>query len=483
MLTASEIEQKVLIRLQDYPEIAARYATGDPTIKANLAAQITMLGLIGFEVDISEVEPFMKTRERTILADATNKGILPIAIPCKHVVRAYNSHKGTMTISAGRYIEDVQGRTWRLLETANIPTNGQVDVMVEQSELRTFKYTAVTSDPFQQVNIDLQDDMHLANISLKDNENNHYAYKPKWMNVEKGEYAVNFKTDSRRRMIVEFGDSNRFGRTLIANTEIEFTVIETYGEIDVSKLKEASLSEVKNSNEQKLTFKFLEGGLKQNGVDPLSTDQLQLLSSYPNYDENAVLLGEFTPNVRKKFMGQTDYINVWNESIHEVFYGANINNINHLFVALKPKNPDELIDIQTKVAQYIGILDNLYKSKVKFMVVEERSFNLKIKGTLDPVHNIEDIKQQVTTFLLGLYGHGKLAASYNLPEGFNIQKMSKLITENIPAFQDQISDFMIISEDLNNNPIQPHQWVYLDSQSIQYDLKSRAGHSQGHWSL
>jgi len=483
MLTASEIEEKLLVALQDYPEIAARYASGDTLVRANLTAQKTMLSLIGFEIDISEVEPFRPSRERTILADATNKGILPIAIPCKHYIRGFNEHKGTITISAGRYIEDVQGRTWRLLETANIPAGGHIDVQVEQSELRTIKYMPLTSDPFQQVFIDLQGDMHLANISVKDKENNNYVYKPKWMNVEKGEYAVNFKTDSKRRMIVEFGDSERFGRTLAANTEIEFTVIETYGEIDISKLKEASLSEIKNSNEQKVSFKFLDNGLVQNGVDPLSITQLQLLSSYPNFDENAVLLGEFTPNVRKKFMAQNDYINIWNETIHEAFYGANIMNINHLFVALKPKNPAETETIKTKVAQYIGMLDSLYKGKVKFIDVEERAFNIVIKGTLDPVHDIEDVKQQVTTLLLGYYGKGKLAASYNMPEGFNIQNMSKLISDNIPAFQDQISDYFITCEDLSDNPIKPHEWVYLTVDSIQYALKSRAGHTQGHWNL
>lgn len=483
MLTVSEIEKKVLITLQDYPEIAARYASGDPTIRANLAAQITMLGLIGFEIDVSEAEPFIKSRERTILADASNKGILSIATPFKHIIRVYNSHKGALTLSAGRYIEDVQGRIWRLLETANIPANGNVDVPAEQSEMRVIKHTAITSDPFQQVILELQSDMHLANISIKDSENNNYAYKPKWMNVEKGEYAVIFKTDSKQKMIVEFGDSNRFGRTLAANTEIEFTVIETYGEIDSSRLKEASLAEIKNSNEQKLSFKFIEDGVIQNGVDPLSIDHLRLLSSYPNYDENAVLLGDFDFNVRRKFMAQTDYIHVWNESIQEIHYGPNILNINHLFVALSPKEASELAVLKTKISQHIERLDSLYKDKVKYIDIEERSFNITIKGVLNPVHNLEDVKQQVTAFLLGLYGKGKTASSYYLSEGFNIQEISKKIRENIPAFQDQVSDYFIVTEDLSLNPILPHQWVYLDSSSIQYDIKVRAGHGQGLWTL
>lgn len=483
MLSVSDIEQRVLIKLQDFPEIAARYATGDPTIKAMIASQITMLGLLSFEIDVSEAEPFIKSRERTILADASNKGILPIATPCKHTIRAMSSHNGTLTIVAGRYIEDVQGRPWRLLETANIPANSQIDVQVEQSELRTIKHTALTSDAFQQVYVELQSDMYLANIAITDNEGNNYAYKPKWMNVSKGENAVVFKTNTKRQMIVEFGDSNRFGRTLSANTDITFLVIETYGEFDISKLKEASLSEIINSNEQKLRFKFTDNGLIQSGVDPVSIDQLRLLSSYPNYDDNAVFLGDFDYNVRRKFVAQTDYIHVWNEAIHEVHYGASIRNINHLFVAIQPKNINELPLITNQVSQHIARLDSLYNDKVNFVNVEERAFNITIKGVLNPVHNVDDVKQQVTAFLLGLYGRGKLAASYYLSEGFNIQEISKKIRDNILAFQDQMSDYYIVTEDLSQNPIKPHQWLYLNANSISYDIKVRASHGQGHWTL
>lgn len=483
MLTASDIEQKVLTRLQDYPDIAARYATGDRTVTAMLAAQITMLGLMSYEIDISEAEPFTKSRDRTILADASNKSILSIGVPCKHTLTIYSSHGGSLTIVAGRYIEDVQGRPWRLLETANIPANGQVNVQVEQSELRKITHTALTSEPFQQVYVELQSDMHLADIAVQDNENNNYVYKPKWMNVEKGDYAVNFKTDSKQRMIVEFGDSNRFGRTLTANTTITFTVLETFGEIDVSKLKEASLSEVLTSNEQKLKFKFIDNGLIQSGYDPLSIDHMRLLSSYPTYDENAVLLGDFDYNVRRKFMAQTDYISVWNETIQEAHYGANISNINHLFVALSPKNATEKSAIQTKVSQHIAKLDSLYKGKIKFIEVEERAFKILIKATLNPVHKVDDVKQQINTFLLGLYGKGKIASSYYLAEGFNVQEISKKIRENIQAFQDLMSDYNITTEDLTGNPIKPHQWLYLSAESIQFDIKSSASHGQGLWTL
>lgn len=483
MLSVNEIEQSVLVKLQDYPEIAARYYSGDPRVKASIASQITMLGLLSFELDVSEAEPFLKSRERTILADAANKGILSIAKPCKHIIECKNSHNVPITLLAGRYFEDVQGRKWRLLETANIPANGSVNVQAEQSELRTIAYTALTSDPFQQVVVDLQSDMHLANIAVKDSENNNYAYKPRWMNVAKGEYAVVYKTDSKQRMIIEFGDSDRFGRTLSANTQITFTVIETYGEIDISRLKEASLSELLNSNEQKIRLKFIENGVIQHGTDPLSIDQLRLLSSYANYDENAVFLGNFDSNVRRQFMAQTNYIHVWNEAIHEIHYGANINNINRLFVGVSPKHIAELETIKTQIAQHISKLDSLYKNRVVFVDVAERQFNLTIKATLNPVHDIESVKQQVTTLLLGLYGRGKLSTSYYLSEGFNIQEISKKIRENIAAFQDQISDYQIITEDLTNNPIKPHEWLYLSETSIQYQITVSANHGQGLWTL
>jgi hypothetical protein len=41
-----------------------------------------------------------------------------------------------------------------------------------------------------------------------------YNFVTRWMNTLAGDYAITLKTNSLREIILEFGDSDRFGRTL-----------------------------------------------------------------------------------------------------------------------------------------------------------------------------------------------------------------------------------------------------------------------------
>lgn len=143
MPSLSKIQQVTLIALQQYPEIAARYQAGDPTVTAPIQAIQHMLAELGRDVDVSELEPFVKSREATILADASNKGILPIATPCQHYVDVINSGTQGVTIESGRVFEDGQGRTWRFLQNASVIAGGQTQVLAEQSEVRTIERTIV----------------------------------------------------------------------------------------------------------------------------------------------------------------------------------------------------------------------------------------------------------------------------------------------------------------------------------------------------
>lgn len=476
MLSVEDIQQKILVKLQDYPEIYARFMAGDPLIKAQLIAQATMLSLLSQEVERSELEPFLKTRDSTILADASNKGILPIATPCQCHVEFKNDSEKHLTIQAGRMLEDSYGRGWRLLENANIAPNSVTRVKVEQSIIKQMSYTATVTEPFQQIFVELDDDMYLANIYIYDQYDYQYKYKPNWMNIVPNEYAVNLKTDSRQRMIIEFGDSERFGRTLTSNTVVELDILQTYGEIDTNKLKEASLSEKLTADEEELILKFVD--VIRLGVNPLTIDQLRLLSSYPNYDQNAVLLGDFEYRVRAKFANRVLYLSVWNESLQEQYYSADVRNINHLFVAVKAKNASEQSLLEQDIAQYIAQLDNLYLNRVRFVSVQEVPFNLNIRGNINAIHDLNTVKQQINSLLLSLYGRNTVASSYFLANGFNIQEISKKIRENIPAFQDRNSDYYITADDV---ALKPHQYVYLTNDSIHYALV--VSQKQGLWSL
>ncbi len=86
-----------------------------------------------------------------------------------------------------------------------------------------------------------------------------------------------------------------------ANETVIIGILETYGEVDVNRLKDAALLDVLTNDEQRVSVRFKAGGLIREGVDPLAVSELRLLSSYPSlYDEDAVFLGNFDYAVRKK---------------------------------------------------------------------------------------------------------------------------------------------------------------------------------------
>ena len=274
MLTQRDFEQKLLAEIND-AEIVARYEVGDPLVVQQIRANAAYLALLAREIDVASLEPFIKTRERSIVADATNKGILPIATPCQYTLEIKNNGASTVSLSAGRIIEDnAGGRPWRLLASATVNAGQTVEVIAEQSETRVVQYTVpIPTESFHKAEITLSPDMFLAGITVKDDLDNVYTRYPRWMNVAKEDYAVNLTTDSFRRLFVEFGDSDRAGRTAIAGEVYTFTLIECYGAIDISRLKDASLVDIFNINEQKISVRFKTGGLVRLGTNPLCTAQ------------------------------------------------------------------------------------------------------------------------------------------------------------------------------------------------------------------
>ncbi|WP_111857840.1 hypothetical protein [Acinetobacter sp. CFCC 10889] len=471
MPTLNKIREITLRVLQDYPEVAARYQAGDPTIVAPLASMQHFVAELSRDVSISELEPFTKSREATILADAANKGILPIATACQHTIEVINNGKNTVSLLSGRMIEDGYGRAWRLLQTANVAAGQMVEVLAEQSEIREINYQPVLSEPFHNYTLPLSTDLALVSLSVKDQDDNDYKFVTRWMNTLADERAITINTNSLRELILGFGDSNRFGQTLKNNTILTIQLLESYGYFDPSSLREASLQDVRNGFEQKLVVRFKEGALVRLGADPLSIDELRLLSSYPTYDENAVFLGNHDFLVRKTFMARTFFVSVWNEAVNEIYYGGNYRSINKMFVSFVAKNDNEKAALGQEISHYVEKVDNFYLNNTVLIEPQERAFSIRIDATIAAVHDAETVKEQIKTLLLGYYGKGKIAASYFLSNGFNSKEITRLLEKNIAAFQDRTSDFKLFVEDTEKNPIKPNQWLFMTEASISTNIK------------
>lgn len=479
MLSAEELLAK--LQISD-PQLLEKFNSQDPRVLLQLKAFALYVSSLSREVDIAGSEAFIKTRPSSIYADASNKGLLPTAKPHQHLLHIQNKGENRVTLSQGRLIEDnANGRIWRLMTSITLEGRSEGEVVVEQSEYRTFTYTVPITEMFHRFKIELTDDMYLASIRILDNAlpPNQYVYKPHWLNVQAGERVFNILTDSQRRVFIEFGESSRAGLT--ANTGDKFTVEiwETEGEIDIMRLKDASLIDLNSSDEQRLICSFKSDGLVSTGVSPYSLDELSILTSYSSlYDGNAVFLGDFDFLVRKNFLQQTNFSSVWNENYQEKYYGVNLSDINHLHVAIKAKNTKEQKKIEERVAELIGQNDNLYAGRVHFHSVEEVEYELKITGRLASVHDLDSVQAQIKALLIEQYGRSTLNTHKWLVGGFNSQEITSLLKNKITAFQDHISDFSIQSP---NRLYKPHQWIYMTEKSISINLERTAESMGASW--
>lgn len=472
MLTQADFEARLIANIDDF-EILERYNAQDPIVLKFLRSLGAYLALFGQEFEISELEPFVKTRDRSVIADATNKGILPIGMPTQHILEVINRSANSITLSQGRLIEDNSGgRYWRLLQPVTVQAGSTGEVTVEQSEYREVQYTVANSETFHRVELKLQDDLALAGLTVRDNTNQNYIQKKRWMNVAPLEYAFNLTTDSLRRIFIEFGDDDRAGRTAAANQTFTFGILETYGDVDVSRLKDASLAEVLTLDETKVSVRFKQGAVVRQGADPLNISQLKVLSTYPAlYDENAVFLGNFDYLVRQKYMARCHYIAVWNENEQNRYYGVTYQDINHLHIAIVAKNNLEQASLEQEIIQYIGQLDSLYKERVRVHIVEEKPFIITLNGRLASVHDLDGVKSQIKGLLIERYGRTQLRSNRWLMNGFNTQEISTQLRKNIVAFQDNISDFSVNVPKILNKP---HEWVFVTNESITLNIERTA---------
>ncbi len=92
MLTREEFVQKAIeISTAKYPAVAALVKASDPRILQQIEAMATMLAMYSSQLEVAQSEPFEKTRDSTVLADAAMRGIVPKSTPSCVSISATNS--------------------------------------------------------------------------------------------------------------------------------------------------------------------------------------------------------------------------------------------------------------------------------------------------------------------------------------------------------------------------------------------------------
>lgn len=424
------------------PAAAAYYRAGDPRLLAMMDAASTMLAMLSQQFDAAETEPFIKARMGTVLADATLKGILPLAKPARVTVAVANTGTAAVTIAAGRVITDAKGRRYVVEGSATIAGSATGSVSALQLSTRVITHTVAGSAPFYEVEVPGSPEaMFLAGIDVADAALP-FTYSPDFANVNPGQRVFHVETDEYRRVFVRFGAADGgldvVGHQPLDGDVLTITVRECGGLVTLDAGATFALEYVTTSDEALLNLTL--GTVDAPGAAPPDAETLRMLTRYPAlHDSNAVFLADFDFLLRRHLSG-VHFLSVWNEQVEEVARGPSVANINKLFVSFVIPSVSFGVS-EGQVRSIIGRADDSYE----VVIIAPRLIEVPVQVTASvaAVHDAADVEAQIRAVLQAQYGQGSLGASRGGAKPKQ-QQIAAALKASVPALQDQVSDFHVV---------------------------------------
>lgn len=473
--TKDQIQAAALAALSSFPTVAQYVQAGDPRVLAQIGAQAAMLAMLAEHVDVAQFEPFLKARDSTVLADASLKGILPLARACRLTLTASNEGTAPFVLPAGRRLMDPKGRIYEVETAVTVPPAGAAPVLCIQRTRRTQVHNVTTPTPFYAVEIgsgSAGDQLEALQVTRQ--PGTAFNYAPEWFNVQPGDLAYQVETDERRRLWVLFGKTGIVGYQVQVGDVFELQVSECRGRIqDLGVGATFSFEYILTAEDGAVSLAL--ATVTDQGSDQLSVQDLRLMSRYPAiYDHSAVYLGEFDLLLRR-YISPVTFLSVWNEQIEEAARGANVLNINTLFVAgIVPTMTTPAF--QARVQELIERADDSYR--IRFVGAVATPVTVTVSATVSVVHDTATVQAQIRAAILGKYGVGAIEVSKGLANPVRYQAISKLLREVVPALQDDQADFRV--EVTQPVALLPEMFLHVSELSLTVSVE-RAQFNNGLW--
>lgn len=424
------------------PTAAEAYRAGDPRLLAMMDAAATMFTMLSQQIDAAEAEPFLKSRIGTVLADATLKGILPLAKPARVTVAVTNTGTNPVTIAAGRVITDAKGRRYTVEGAATIAASATGSVSAVQLTTRTVTHTVSGSAPFYSIEVTASTEaLFLAGMDVEDTSQP-YTFTPDFVNVGPGQRVFHVETDEARRVFVRFGATEAAGGVVgyqpVDGDVITITLRECGGLVSLDTGATFALEYVLSTDEALLSMALT--SLDATGASPPDNETLRMLARYPAlHDSNAVFLADFDFLLRRHLSG-IKFLSVWNEQAEEAARGPSVGSINTLFVAFVIPSQTFAVS-ETQVKAIIARADDSYN--VAIIAPRLVEIPVQVVASVAAVHNVAEVESQIRAALQAQYGEGSINASRGGSKP-NQQQIAAALKAAVPALQDQVSDFSVI---------------------------------------
>ncbi|WAL56603.1 hypothetical protein [Avibacterium paragallinarum] len=458
---------------------AALYHAGDPRFLQMQGAIAQMLAMYSQQLEVAMQEPFLKSRDATVLADAALKGLIFTAKPAIVQIKAINNGNTPVRIEAGRYLFDASGRMYRIDSPVTLPAstqnNGEGEIMATQLQFVKHSHTMSESYPFYAIEVEEpKDGSYISTIQVKVNGE---VFDPcfKFNGVDAGEKVFHIESDEYKRLYVKFGETSVVGFQPSINDVITIECGQCFGDIQPELGSTFSFQYIQANEENEINLEMK--ALKRAGKNPIDIATLRNLCNYPStYDDNAVFLGEFDKLLRKNF-NHLAFLAVWNEQIEEKIRGADINNVNTLFYsfALPDNSVESKESIKRQISQVIAEADDSYKTKFVEPITEK--IHITVNAIIARAYDVLQVKAQIIDLLLQEYGKNAFSTKQGKVVVKNKEVFS-LIEQAIPALADKRSDLNVsISNGVNSAP---EVFRYLDKESITINLTSN-GYESSVW--
>jgi hypothetical protein len=481
MKTKADFQQAIADSVANYPAIGPLYQAGDPRILQGLEAIATMLGIKSAEQAVSQAEPFEKVRDSTVLADAAIRGIIRKARPGKVRVTMTNKSATSFTVQAGRNVLDSSGNLYRIETpvTVDAGATGTFDAL--QVKTAALVHTVAGSVAFYAIEIPEADDgSYLSAIAVTDADGE-YAYHERYVNILADERVFHVETDDRQRVYVRFGQAGIVGVQPTDGQQITLSISRSIGVISPSAGSPFSFESILVPQDALIELAL--SSVLDKGQNPPDISTLRDLTRYPSvYDENAVYRGEFEFLVRRTYV-DTQFLSVWNEQIEELARGADVDNINTLFVACLSAIGDETVlteaDPGTPVAPTL-IADNALTAtqlgiknailgaddsyKVKFYTPVRSKIVMSITATVSTAYTAGDIETQIINKILAKFGVTAPASRRGASKPL-YRQVYELLKDSIPALSEGNAD-MKVSITAYPGAYRPELWRYVAADSL-----------------
>lgn len=482
MLTKSDFQQAIADSITGYPAIAPLYQAGDPRITQHLDAMATMLAMFSTQLEVAMAEPFEKTRDATVLADAAMRGIVAKASPARVRIQVENKGATSFLVETGRTVFDSAGLPYRIETPASAAAGSTATFEAVQLRAAQVLHTVAGTEPFYAIEIPAaDDDAFLCGVSVSDADGE-FTHAERYVNIAAGERVFHIEADDRQLTYVRFGFDGFVGLQPADGSVITLTILYSAGKVNPAFGSPFSFEYIGSPAEASIDLSM--SALVTPGENPLAMSVLRDLARYPSvYDHNAVYLGEFDFLVRSNFP-TLQFLSVWNESAEERARGPSIQSINTLFVAclsaadaesvLTEENPATpvasesileaaLTGTQTAIRRTMLAADDSYK--VRFVTPVRSKITMTINARVSTSYVASDVRAKIIEALLAEFGAAAAASRRGRIRPL-YQRVYELLRAKVAALTGNGADLTVSIADVDSLAVRPEMWRYVAADSL-----------------